>query len=73
MSQKSTSNLDKLARLQEEYETANSSVINETGGRNRDALRRLSEVASHMARIHEEEAAEMRQVADRAYEMSLMK
>lgn len=69
----SESNLDKLARLQEEFDAANGSVINETGGRNRDALRRLSEVASAMARIHEDEATEMRRVADAAYDLSVTK
>ena len=69
----STSNLDKLARLQEEFDTANGSVINATGGRNREALLRLSEVAGEMARIHEEEAAEMRRVADAAYDLHITK
>lgn len=67
------SNLDKLARLQEEYEAANGSVIAPTGGRNRDALLRLSEVAGQMARIHEEEAAEMRRVAGKAHDLALGK
>ncbi|MEU0532979.1 hypothetical protein [Amycolatopsis tolypomycina] len=70
---KPASNLDKLARLQEEFDAANRSVISETGGRNRDALRRLSDVASQMARIHEEEAAEMRRVADAAQDLHLGK
>ncbi|WP_410642660.1 hypothetical protein [Amycolatopsis sp. lyj-346] len=70
---KPTSNLDKLTRLQEEFDAANGSVIDENGGRNRDALRRMSAVASQMARIHEEEAAEMRRVADAAEDLYLGK
>ncbi|WP_328454720.1 MULTISPECIES: hypothetical protein [unclassified Amycolatopsis] len=70
---KATSNLDRLVRLQEDFDTANKSVINETGGRNREALLRLSEVAGEMARIHEEEAAEMRRVADAAYDLHITK
>ncbi|WIY00060.1 hypothetical protein QRX60_39335 [Amycolatopsis mongoliensis] len=70
---RSTSNLDRLARLQEEYDTANASVINETGGRNREALLRLSEVAGEMACIHEDEAAEMRRAAGAAYDLAMTK
>jgi hypothetical protein len=69
----STSSLDKLARLKEEFDAANGSVISETGGRNREALRRLSEVAGEMARIHEDEATEMRRVADTAHDLYLAK
>jgi hypothetical protein len=64
------SNLNKLAKLQEEFDAANGSVISPAGGRNRDALIRLSEVAGQMARIHEEEAAEMRRVAGQAHDLA---
>lgn len=66
----SRSNLDTLVRLQADFDTANGQVINENGGRNRDALRRLSEVAGEMARIHTEEAAEMQRVADAAQDLA---
>ncbi|MDS0137573.1 MULTISPECIES: hypothetical protein [unclassified Amycolatopsis] len=69
----SKSNLDKLVKLQEEFDATNSSVIAPTGGKNRDALRRLSEVAGQMARLHEEEAAEMRRIAGRAHDLAITK
>ncbi|WP_370970082.1 hypothetical protein [Amycolatopsis sp. cg9] len=67
------SNLDKLVKLQEEYDDANRSVILPTGGKDRDTLLRLSDVAGQMARIHEEEAAEMRRVAGQAHDLALTK
>ncbi|MGV9361958.1 hypothetical protein [Amycolatopsis sp. NPDC003731] len=63
--------LDKLVKLREEYDAADGSVLLPTGGRNRDALLRLSEVAGQMARIHEDEAAEMRRVAGRAHDLAM--
>ncbi|HEY3479598.1 MAG TPA: hypothetical protein VGL02_11945 [Streptomyces sp.] len=65
--------LTQLTRLYEEYETANGSVISPTGGKNRDALLRLSEVAGQLARIHEEEATEMRRVTGQAHDLALTK
>ena len=61
--------LTKLAKLQEEYDDADRSVINETGGRNRQALIRLGDAAAQMVRIHEEAAVELRRVAGRAYDL----
>jgi len=66
----SNANLATLTKLQEEFDAANGSVIAPNGGRNRDALLRLSEVAGQMARIHEEEAAEMRRVAGQAHDLA---
>jgi hypothetical protein len=65
--------LAQLTRLYEEYETANGSVISPAGGKNRDALLRLSEVAGQMARLHEEEAVEMRRVAGQAHDLAMTK
>lgn len=67
------SNLDKLVRMREEFEALDRSSIRETGGRDRDALMRLSEVAGQMAEIHEDEAAEMRRVAASAYDLATTK
>jgi hypothetical protein len=64
------SNIAKLVKLQDEFDAANGSVISPTGGRNRDALLQLSDVAGQMARIHEEEAAEMRRVAGTAFDLA---
>ncbi|WP_326945731.1 hypothetical protein OG439_40325 [Amycolatopsis sp. NBC_01307] len=67
------SSLAKLTRLLDEFEAANRSVINPEGGRNREALMRLADAADEMARIHEEEATELRRVAREAFDLSITK
>ncbi|UJW35085.1 hypothetical protein L3Q67_15680 [Saccharothrix sp. AJ9571] len=67
------SSLTKLTRLQEEFDTVDRLVIRETGGTNRDALLRLSELAGQMAAIHEVEATELRRVQAHTYDMAVSK
>ncbi|MGA6165173.1 hypothetical protein [Amycolatopsis magusensis] len=67
------SNLTKLTKLQEEFDTVDRLVIRETGGTNRDALLRLSELAGQMAAIHEVKAAELRRVQAHTYDMAVSK
>ncbi|MFI5589832.1 hypothetical protein ACIA5G_32615 [Amycolatopsis sp. NPDC051758] len=69
--EKSQTLLEKLTRLHEEYDDLNAKVMKETGGRDREALRRLSEVAGDLACIYEDEGQEMRRVAHAAYDLSL--
>jgi hypothetical protein len=71
--EKSPTLLEKLTRLHEEYDDLNAKVLRENGGRDRDVLRRLSEVAGDLAHIYEDEAQEMRRVAHATYELSLTK
>ncbi|HWD04080.1 MAG TPA: hypothetical protein VG674_16700 [Amycolatopsis sp.] len=69
----SMSNVAKLARLQAEFDAENRKVINPNGGRNRQALLRMSELADQMVRIYEEEADQMRRVAAQAYDLAITK
>ena len=67
------SNVAKLGRLQEEFDAESRNVFPPNGGRNRDALLRLSDIAYAMVHIYEEEAAEMCRVANQAYDLAMTK
>ncbi|MET7998497.1 hypothetical protein ABZU76_47270 [Amycolatopsis sp. NPDC005232] len=65
-----TADVAKLARLQDEFDAEGAKVFNPNGGRNREALLRLSEIASELARFHDEAARQMARVANDAYDLA---
>ena len=67
------SNVAKLVRLQEEFDAESRKVFNPDGGRNREALLHLSDLAYQMVHIYEEESAEMCRVANVAYDLAMTK
>jgi hypothetical protein len=66
-------NLAKLALLEKEFLAESDRVIKPNGGRNREALLRMSELADQMVRLLEEETTELRRIAREAYDLALRK